>query len=246
MANYVQQQSVGDVILNTFDVFGKGFLVIFLSYFLHVLPFVICANEAQAANFTGLYWLILLCSFPISLFASATITVSVSDICLGNAPSLVRSYKKVFGVMLKLLGTNILQVIIILIGFILLLVPGIIAMMWLMFTPSAVILEGVSGFSALKRSKQLAHGYNWRNFGVFLLLLIIMVVIGFIIGAIVGVILVLLLPVATHALLFRLLNAVMNAIGATITLTMIVLLYYDLRARKEAYDAAALAEDLRR
>jgi hypothetical protein len=270
MANYVQQQSIGDVIRNTFAVYGKGVLVIFLSYFLPVLPFGICANEAQAANLTGLYWLILLCSFPISLFASATITVSVSDICLGNAPSLVRSYKKVFGVMLKLLGTNILQVIIILFFFLIGLVPaiialellgagvfqriimfiglipGIIAMMWLMFTPSAVILEGVSGFSALKRSKQLAHGYNWRNFGVFLLLLIILVVIGFIIGAVVGVILVLLLPVATHALLFRLLYAVMNSIGATITLTMIVLLYYDLRARKEAYDAAALAEDLRR
>ncbi len=246
MGNYVQQQSVGDIIRNTFAIYGKGFVVIFLSYFLPLLPFGICANEAQAGQAAGLYLLIVLCSLPVSLAATAAITISVSDICLGNVPSLARAYKKVFGVMWKLLATNILQVVIIFIGIMLLVVPGIIAMLWLIFTPSVVILEGLGGFAALKRSKDLAHGYNWRNLGVILLMLIILVVIGAIIGAIYGLLVGLLLPPATHAFLIRILQAVVNLIGGTITLTMIVLLYYDLRARKEAYDAAALAEDLRR
>ena len=241
MASYVQQQSVGGIIRNTFAVYGKGFVVIFLTYFLPLLPFVICANEALAAQAVGLYWLIWLCSLPVSLVATAAITISVADICLGNVPSLARSYKKVFAVMWKLLATNILQVAIIFIGFILIVIPGIIAMLWLIFTPSVVILEGLGGFAALKRSKDLAHGYNWRNLGVILLLIIILVVIGAIIGAILG-----LLGLTTHAFLFRVFQAVLNLIGGSITLTMIVLLYYDLRARKEAYDAAALAEDLRR
>jgi hypothetical protein len=246
MANYLQPQSVGDLLRNTFAIYGKGFVVIFLSYFLPLLPFGICANEAQAAQATGLYLLIVLCSLPVSLASTAAITISVSDICLGNVPSLARSYKKVFAVMLKLLGTSILQVIIIYIGVILLIVPGIIAMLWLLFTPSVVILEGLGGFTALKRSKNLAHGYNWRNLGVILLLIIILVVIAAIIGAIFGLLVGLLLPPATHAFLIRILQAIANLVGGTITLTMIVLLYYDLRARKEAYDAAALAEDLRR
>jgi hypothetical protein len=240
MANYVQQQSVGDIIRNTFAIYGKGFVVIFLSYFLPLLPFGICANEAAAAQAMGLYWLIVLCSLPVSLAATSAITISVSDICLGNAPSLARAYKKVFGVMWKLLATNILQVVIIFIGIMLLVVPGIIAMVWLIFTPSVVILEGLGGFTALKRSKDLARGYNWRNFGVFLLMLTILFVIGFVLGAIFG----LLLPSAPHA--FRIFQAAVNLVSGTITLTMIVLLYYDLRARKEAYDPAALAEDLRR
>jgi hypothetical protein len=246
MANYVQQQSVGDIIRNTFAIYGKGFVVIFLSYFLPLLPFGICGNEAQAAQAVGLYLLIVLCSLPVSLAATSAITISVSDICLGNAPSLARAYKKVFGVMWKLLATNILQVVIIFIGIMLLVVPGIIAMLWLLFTPSVVILEGLGGFAALRRSRDLARGYNWRNLGVFLLMLIILFVIAFVLGAIFGLLVGLLLPPATHAFLIRILQAVMNLVGATITLTMIVLLYYDLRARKEAYDAAALAEDLRR
>ena len=242
MANYVQQQSVGDIIRNTFAIYGKGFVIIFLIYFPPLLPFAIYETHALAANAIGRYWLIWLCSIPVSFPFAAAVTVAVSDICLGNAPSLVRSYKKVCAIVPKLLGTNVLQVLIIYTGFILLVIPGIIAMLWLIFTPSVVILEGLGGFAALKRSKDLAHGYNWRNLGVILLLLIILVVIGLIIGAIFG----LLLPPATHAYLYPLVRAGLNLITTTITLTMIVPLYYDLRVRKEAYDAAALAEDLRR
>lgn len=246
MTNYIQQQSVGDIMRNTLAVYGKGFAVIFLGYFLPLLPFGICANEALVAKALGLYYLILLCSIPVSLAATAATTISVSDICLGNAPSLARSYKKVFAVIWKLLGTNILQVAFIFIGFILFIVPGFLAMLWLLFTPSIVILEGLGGFTALKRSKNLAQGYNWRNLGVILLAMIVLVIIGAILGLIYGLLLGLLVPSATHAFLIRIFQALLNLIGATITLTMIVLLYYDLRARKEAYDAAALAEDLRR
>jgi hypothetical protein len=238
MANYVQQQSVGDIIRNTFAIYGKGFVIIFLIYFPPLLPFTIYETRALAANAIGRYWLIWLCSIPVSFPFAAAVTVAVSDICLGNAPSLVRSYKKVCAIVPKLLGTNVLQVLIIYTGFILLVIPGIIAMLWLMFTPSVVILEGVGGFSALKRSKELARGYNWRNFGVILLLSIILLVISWIPE--------LLLPSATHAYLYRLVRAGLNLITTTITLTMIVPLYYDLRVRKEAYDSAALAKDLRR
>jgi hypothetical protein len=243
MASYVQQQSVGDIIRNTFAIYGKGFGVIFLVYFLPVAPVTIWVNEAALAQAWGLWALGYVVSIIVTLFASAAITVSVSDICLGNRPSIARSYKKVLrSGILKLLGTNLMQVAIVLVGFVLLIIPGIIALFWLMFTPSAVVLEGVGGFAALKRSKALADGYNWRNFGVFLLLLLILVVVGAILGGLFA----LILPQAASRFPERIFQAILNMIGATVTLTMIVLLYYDLRVRKEAYDAAALAEDLRR
>jgi hypothetical protein len=273
VANYLRPQTVGDVLHNTFAVYGKGFRVIFLSS-LPVLPFGIYENEAIAAQAVELYFLILLCSAPVTFFAFAAITVSVSDICLGNAPSLVRSYKKVFAVMFKVLGTNILQLIIIyfifviglvpalivslippiiaikLLGisilrviiFVIGLVPGIIAMLWLIFTPSVVILEGLGGFAALKRSKDLAHGYNWRNLGVYVLFFTICFVIGEILGRFYG----LLFPGTIGRFPHWLFMVVIESLTTPLSLTAIILLYYDLRVRKEAYDAAALAEDLRR
>jgi hypothetical protein len=273
VANYLRPQTVGEVLRSTFAVYGKGFRVIFLSY-LPVLPLGICQNAALAARNMRLCGLILLCFFTVSLFASAAITVSVSDICLGNAPSLVRSYKKVFAVMFKVLGTNILQVIIIIfflfIGFvpaiivsfipaiiaikllgisilqviiiIIGFVPGIIAMLWLIFTPSVVILEGSGGFAALKRSKAIGKGYHSRNLGIFALLLVIPIVIY-------GILVVAFMKLFPHAVghfggwLF---DAIVDSLSAPLTIIGIVLMYYDLRVRKEAYDAAALAEDLRR
>ena len=44
----------------------------------------------------------------------------------------------------------------------------------------------------------------------------------------------------------RLVYVLAQTLSAPLSLVMVVLLYYDLRVRKEAYDAAALAEDLRR
>jgi hypothetical protein len=44
----------------------------------------------------------------------------------------------------------------------------------------------------------------------------------------------------------RLVLVVAQTLTASFSIVALILLYYDLRARKEAYDAAALAEDLRR
>jgi hypothetical protein len=242
MANYLQQQSVGDVLRNTFSIYGRGFGVIFLTYFLPILPFSIWQMEAQTAHATGLLILSVLCSLIVSLLAFGAITISVSDICLGNAPSLARSYKKIFGLFVKMLTASLLQILFILLGFLLFIIPGIIAMLWFMFTPCVVALEGLGGFAALKRSKTLGRGYYWRNLGVSLLLVIICAVLGGIIGGIFGA----LFPGMLGTFWHRLLLVTVQSLSTPLSLTAIVLLYYDLRVRKEAYDAAALAEDLRR
>jgi len=243
MANYVQQQSVGDVLRNTFSIYGRGFGVIFLTYFLPLFPVMLWQTEARAAGAMGLFWLGVFVSIFASVFAFGAITIAVSDLVLGNKPSVARSYGKILGNMFgRLFVASLLQTLFIFIGLILLVIPGIIALLWLLFTPSVVVLEGLGGMNALKRSKALGKGFNWRNFGVFILLLIICAVIGGIIGGLFGGF----FPASLGTFPHRLLLIIIQLLSAPITLIAIVLLYYDLRVRKEAYDAAALAEDLRR
>jgi hypothetical protein len=242
MTNYLRPQTVGDVLRNTFAIYGKGFGVIFLTYFLPILPFAICQTEAQTAHATGLLLLSVLFSLIVSLLAFGAITISVSDICLGNAPSLVRSYKKIFGLFVKMLSTSLLQLLFILLGFVLFIIPGIIALLWFLFTPCVVALEGLGGFAALKRSKALGRRYYWRNLGVFVLIVIVCAVIGGILGGFYG----LLFPGTLGRFPHRVFMVVIQSLSTPLSLTAIILLYYDLRVRKEAYDAAALAEDLRR
>ena len=114
--------------------------------------------------------------------------------------------------------------------------------MWLILTPSVAVLEGLGGMSALKRSRSLGKGYNWRNFGVLILLVVICAVIGGIIGGLFGGF----FPRSLGTFSHRVLLILIQLLTAPLTWIAIVLFYYDLRVRKEAYDAAALAEDLRR
>ncbi len=169
--------------------------------------------------------------------------MALSNICLGNKPSLIQSYRRVLGSMVgKLLLTNILQVLIIAIGLVLLIVPGIIFTLWLIFVPAVVVLEGTWGFNALKRSKALSKGYCLRIFGIGVVLFIFFFVIGGVIGAVFG----LVFPHLVEEWQFRLLLTVIQTLVQPTGIIAVIILYYDLRARKEAYDNTALAEDLKR
>jgi len=243
MSNYVQQQNAGDIIRNAFAIYGKAFGVILLTFILPVFPFLILQLAPETAHDKTLYSVGFLVSLGLSFFALGAITIAVSDICLGNKPSVVRSYKKLFGSIIgKLFLACWLQTFIIEIGCLLLCVPGVIWALWLLFTSPVVVLEGLGPWKAFKRSKDIARDYNWRNFGVLLLIIIILIVVFMVLG----VPLHLLLPKAIDDLGVRLFIVVFESVSAPLIYIAVVLLYYDLRVRKEAYDAAALAEDLRR
>jgi len=66
-------------------------------------------------------------------------------------------------------------------GFILVIIPGIIVGVWLTFTSYVVVIEGLRGVAALKRSRYYVKGYWWQVWGR-------LVAIGIIIGLPVGII----------------------------------------------------------
>lgn len=69
----------------------------------------------------------------------------------------------------KFVGTSLLAGVIILLGFVLLIVPGIIAGIMLMFVGYLVIEEGLGPIAALKKSAALTKGNRWKLFQLALL-----------------------------------------------------------------------------
>lgn len=119
----------------------------------------------------------------------------------------------------------------------------------LLFLESAFILEANGAFKSMKRSLHLTNGYYWKIFGVMLITLI---VIGLVFGLIVG-------PVygayigpeimgqkGTTGLLVlaTLLMTVFGTLLVPIPSIIAILLYYDIRVRKEGYDLELLAGEL--
>lgn len=249
MKNYVCEQSLGSIIGSSFKIYIKNFRSLFLIYFLPVFPFAVFAQHVQLEeNVTA--WVKIaasVSSFFVMIFTMPPITVAVSNICLGNKASLLHSYRYIFG---KGFGgfllTYLLLSLAMAIGFILLFIPGIFCIFWFMFTLQVAVLERISGRNALKRSKELGKGFYLRNLGVLFIMGIIAGVLG---GLFWGVIGAFFTPDKLESGLYKLLfTTAITAVShllTPITLIGTVLLYYDMRVRKEAYDNATLAEDLR-
>lgn len=71
------------------------------------------------------------------------------------------------------LGTSILVSLAVILGFILLIVPGIIVALMLMFATILVIDRGLPPFAALKESRRITTGYKWQLLGLTLVLLLV-------------------------------------------------------------------------
>ena len=214
--------------------------MLYLTYLLPTFPFVVMQLEMQKSeNHKILGFLLSLVMWSlVTPLAVALLTVCVSDICLGNRPSMLRSLRRVFGFIFgKLLLTNLLSGMIIMLGFVLLMIPGIFFYVWWMFVPTVIMIERISGWSALKRSKALGKGYYVRNCFIVLLLYVSVVLLAssFIVVSLI---------VDSRAL--RLLGAAIQCVLLPLPLIATVLIYYELRVRSEGYGIAMLGQDLRR
>lgn len=131
-------------------------------------------------------------------------------------------------------------------GYMMLVIPGIIFSIWYIFAQQVVVVERFKGGTALARSKDLTLGYRWKIFQVAILLGIIQVLAGVLIGMLQSA-----LPnavrVATDqgvALKPIPLNIVINHVvqyaGTTATscfaLICMTLYYFNLRIKKEGLD----------
>lgn len=95
----------------------------------------------------------------------------------------------------KFLGASILTTLAIVIGFVLLVVPGIIALLFFMFSTFIVIDRGLGPIEAMKESMRITEGNRWPLLGLICLLFLILIA-----GALaLGVGLLVAMPVATLA-----------------------------------------------
>ena len=81
---------------------------------------------------------------------------------------------------LPLFGTNLLTGLIVLVGYLLLIIPGIILTVKYAFTQYIVIDENLSGLAALKRSQELVKGKFWKVLGYSLFPTVVIFLLSFI------------------------------------------------------------------
>jgi hypothetical protein len=260
MSTYLREQSAGEILRGTVSIYLRNFLRLWGMYTLPILPFHVLKLKilhGQHAEYGYLVWLAIW--LLVTPFGAAALTVGVSDICVGNRPSIARSLRRIFGTIFgKLILTNLFMLLIMAIAFVPAIsvwnVPGVSAsvvvwtivvssalvllfQVWWMFVPTVVVLERTFGWTPLLRSSALGKGFYLRNLAIVLLLYITTFILGWVAF--------LTLQIQESNTL-QILGAVLETALAPLPLIATVLLYYDLRARAEGYDLAMLGQDLRR
>ncbi|MGE5381046.1 MAG: hypothetical protein ACM3NT_08285 [Methylocystaceae bacterium] len=141
------------------------------------LPGILTGTKIVAEDGSA-FWIVQILTWIISLITTmGTIRISLNlyDNREVHFSDLFNNYQP----FLRMLGTTILIGIICMVGFILLVIPGIIAALRLQFAVFLVVDEGLGPVEAIKKSWVLTRGSAWNLF-LFWLLTVLVVILGFI------------------------------------------------------------------
>jgi hypothetical protein len=132
---------------------------------------------------------------------------------------------------LPFLGTVILASILagigIAIGFVLIIVPGLILLtFWSLIVPS-IVIGGEGVFSSFSKSWRTVRGYAWHVFGTYVLVFLILIVFDIVIGLI-------LLPLHSQAARNGISSIISGTLVAPFLALVVTLVYYRLTAAHEA------------
>jgi hypothetical protein len=97
-------------------------------------------------------------------------------------------FRSVAPVLAPLIGASILAGLGIAVGFVLLVVPGLVLLTWWALVAPSIVLERTGAMGAFGRSRELVRGNGWQVFGVIAGILLLQIVVSFVVTAIVAVV----------------------------------------------------------
>jgi len=181
-----------------------------------------------------------------NMLCQAALIKNVSEAYLGNEITIGQAYRFALPKALTLLLATICVGLVVGLGFLLLVVPGIIFALWFFLTTPAIVVENRSATDGMSRSKALVAGNLGKVFAVGFLVQVITVIIsvplGYVAGRAGGVFFA--NSAVLQTFLIRLATTLSQVLVMPISAAAFILLYYDLRIRKEGFDLQMLAQSM--
>lgn len=227
----LRARSVGEILDLSFQLYRSRWRQMATATGVLVLPLLALEAVAPLETLPMLESL----SGLVFMAASAAVVVIASEAYLGRnaaAGDAVRAAGRRF---FSVWGAAIIQTLLIVLGLILFIIPGIIAMAVTFAMQQAVMIEGRTAGEAYGRSRSLARGefVHILLTSVLAFVILIFAMLGFGVVIEIGVDNVRLATLLTNVVLIAI-NPLAAVVGTV--------LYYDLRIRKEAFDVAVATE----
>ncbi len=199
--------------------FASHFLLI--AFVIYVITAILVALLSLAGIAGALIGAIL--GFAATYVVQASLIKAVQDVRDGRVDlDLSETVQAASPYILPVIGAAILAGIGITIGFILLIVPGLILLtFWCLIIPF-IVLGGSGVFASFGNSWRTVRGYAWRVFGTYVLVFLILIAFSIVLGLILG-----LLPVFLRSFVN---NVVTGTLIAPFLALVATLIYYRLIA----------------
>ena len=153
----------------------------------------------------------------------AALVKAVQDVRDGRVDlDLGQTYRAAVPFILPVAGASILAAIGIAIGFVLLIVPGLILLtFWCLIVP-CIVIGGAGVFASFGQSMRTVRGYAWNVFGTLILVFLIYIALGIVVG--------LVLVFLPHFLRNFVSTVVIGTLVAPFLALVVTLIYYRLTA----------------
>jgi hypothetical protein len=231
-APFVRPRTVPEILDTAFQILRQHYVPIVSATGIILLPSIVLAAVLP----TELVPIANLVQNLLVSFASAATVILVADVYLGREPDLRGALARVGDRLWTVFGAAWLQGILIVLGTLLCIVPGVIAFALLFAVPMVVMVEGTNAMDALGRSNDLAEGNLLRVLGTSVLSYLIFFVA--IIGAGMGIY----LAAGVEGPLTEVLTSIVMIFALPFPVVVSTVLYFDLRIRKEGYGLDNLAD----
>ncbi len=235
--------TIGGILHTTIGVVTKNFVVLFVLTAIFYAPSLVVQYlqiEGTAAGQIDFNLLVIGSIISIilqyALISAVTYTVyaSLQGQSAGIGTSMAQGIRHMFPVIL----VSILATILMAVGLILLIVPGIIVAIMLTVAVPAVVVERAGIFGSLRRSAELTKGYRWSIFGLFVVLVVIYFVIALVVGAVLGFAA---LSSGGISLVTVGSNWLISLIFGMLSAALAPVIYFKLRVAKEGLDLGDIA-----
>jgi hypothetical protein len=239
----LEPMSIGEILSAAMQIYWTRFGLLIRLAAGFVLPVeilsVILIGESSSSRSSAVSELALVAA---SQLATAACLKAVSDEYLGHHASWHSALEFVWHRSGQVLMVAIVETIVIGIGFLLLVVPGVYLLVVLLVATPALLIERLDPLAALQRSRTLIQGAWFRTAGCYL-------------GASIFVALVALIPAliiirvagggattsTSHPFAAQVASVLTPVLATPFMATVVVLIYFDLRVRKERFTIEELA-----
>lgn len=236
-------RSNSEILDAAFEIYRRHFVVFIAISVFAAIPVAISSYVGESAilshqtNGLSVSTLVtLLGAVFIAPFTEGSLACAASAAYLGRPVDFERSVRAAFTRSGRLFFALVTKWVLLSLGLILFLVPGLIVYKRYFALPMTVLFEDNTVGRAIKRSRELSNGNGTRIFTldgcVFIFTFMVMLVLGQIVTSI------------SHGAVAAVERLIINMTISPFGTIVATLLYYDIRIRREGYDIELMAQAL--